>query len=186
MWRSQYDMPADDFAELTDKIWGEVKPLYDDLHCYVRGKLNEKYGDAVQPKTGPIRADLLGNMWAQEWGGIYDIVAPPGAGDIGFDTTELLKAADYDEKKMVETGEGFFTSLGFEPLPETFWKRSMFLKPADREVVCHASAWDIDNQDDLRIKMCIKINAPDFAHHPPRARPQLLSARLQGAGLSCT
>lgn len=167
MWRSQYDMPADEVARLTDAIWDDVKPLYDDLHCYVRGRLNEKYGDAVQGKTGPIRADLLGNMWAQEWAGIYDIVAPAGAGDIGFDTTELLKAAGYDEKKMVETGEGFFTSLGFEKLPDTFWKRSMFLKPADRDVVCHASAWDIDNQDDLRIKMCIKVNAQDFTtiHH---------------------
>jgi peptidyl-dipeptidase A len=167
MWRSQYDMPAEDVAKLTDKIWEDVKPLYDDLHCYVRGKLNEKYGDTVQGKTGPIRADLLGNMWAQEWSGIYDIVAPAGAGDIGFDTTELLKAAGYDEKKMVETGEGFFTSLGFEKLPDSFWKRSMFLKPADRDVVCHASAWDIDNQDDLRIKMCIKVNAQDFVtiHH---------------------
>lgn len=167
MWRSQYDMPADDVAKVTDALWKDVKPLYDDLHCYVRGKLNEKYGDAVQPKTGPIRADLLGNMWAQEWSGIYDIAAPAGAGDIGYDTTELLKAAGYDEKKMVETGEGFFTSLGFEKLPQTFWTRSMFLKPADREVVCHASAWDIDNQDDLRIKMCIKVNGQDFTtiHH---------------------
>lgn len=167
MWRSQYDMPAEDVARLTDKIWSDVKPLYDDLHCYVRGKLSEKYGDAVQAKTGPIRADLLGNMWAQEWAGIYDIAAPAGAGDIGFDTTELLKTAGYDEKKMVEAGEGFFTSLGLEKLPQTFWTRSMFLKPADREVVCHASAWDIDNQDDLRIKMCIKVNAQDFTtiHH---------------------
>ncbi|MGE0239910.1 MAG: M2 family metallopeptidase [Parvibaculaceae bacterium] len=167
MWRSQYDMPAEDVARLTDKIWTDVKPLYDELHCYVRGKLNERYGDAVQARTGPIRADLLGNMWAQEWSGIYDIVAPAGAGDIGFDTTELLKAAGYDEKKMVEAGEGFFTSLGLAKLPDTFWKRSMFVKPADREVVCHASAWDIDNQDDLRIKMCIKVNAQDFTtiHH---------------------
>lgn len=167
MWRSQYDMPAEDVAKVTDAIWQDVKPLYDDLHCYVRGSLNEKYGDAVQPKTGPIRADLLGNMWAQEWASIYDVVAPKGAGDIGFDTTELLKAAGYDEKKMVETGEGFFTSLGFEKLPQTFWTRSMFLKPQDRDVVCHASAWDIDNLDDLRIKMCIKVNGQDFTtiHH---------------------
>ena len=167
MWRSQYDMPAEDVARLTDAIWDDVKPLYDDLHCYVRGKLNEKYGDDVQPKTGPIRADLLGNMWAQEWSGIYDIVAPQGAGDIGFDTTELLKEAGYDEKKMVEAGEGFFTSLGLEKLPSTFWTRSMFVKPQDRDVVCHASAWDIDNQDDLRIKMCIKVNGQDFTtiHH---------------------
>jgi peptidyl-dipeptidase A len=167
MWRSGYDMPADDFAKLTDKLWAQVKPLYDQLHCYTRDKLNEKYGDAVQPETGPIRADLLGNMWAQEWGNIYDIVAPEGAGDIGFDTTELLVANDYDAMKMVKTGEGFFSSLGFDPLPETFYERSLFTKPADREVVCHASAWDIDNRDDIRIKMCIKVNGDDFTtiHH---------------------
>ncbi len=167
MWRSQYDMPADDFAKLTDKLWQDVKPLYDELHCYTRGKLNEKYGDAVQPRTGPIRADLLGNMWAQEWGNIYDVVAPPGAGDIGYDVGELLKARGDDPLKMVKTGEGFYSSLGFAPLPETFWKRSQFLKPADREVVCHASAWDLDNVDDLRIKMCIKVNSDDFVtiHH---------------------
>ncbi len=167
MWRSQYDMPADDFAVLTDKLWTQVKPLYDALHCYTRTKLNEKYGDAVQAKTGPIRADLLGNMWAQEWGDIYDIVAPKGAGDVGYDTTDLLKAKDYDPIKMVKAGEGFFSSLGFKPLPESFYTRSQFTKPADREVVCHASAWDLDNVDDLRIKMCIKINGNDFTtiHH---------------------
>jgi peptidyl-dipeptidase A len=167
MWRSQYDMPADDFAVLTDKLWAQVKPLYDALHCYTRTKLNEKYGDTVQAKTGPIRADLLGNMWAQEWGDIYDIVAPKGAGDVGYDTTDLLKAKDYDPIKMVKAGEGFFSSLGFKPLPESFYTRSQFLKPADREVVCHASAWNLDNVDDLRIKMCIKINGNDFVtiHH---------------------
>jgi peptidyl-dipeptidase A len=167
MWRSQYDMPADEFAALTDKLWAQVKPLYDQLHCFTRTKLNEKYGDAVQAKTGPIRADLLGNMWAQEWGDIYDIVAPAGAGEIGYDIGDLLKAKGYDEMKMVKAGEGFFSSLGFKPLPDSFYKRSQFLKPRDREVVCHASAWDLDNVEDLRIKMCIKINTGDFVtiHH---------------------
>ena len=189
MWRSGYDMPADDFAKLTDKLWAQVKPLYDQLHCYTREKLNEKYGDDVQPATGPIRADLLGNMWAQEWGNIYDIVAPEGAGDIGYDTTELLKAKDYDAIKMVKAGEGFFSSVGFEPLPDTFWKRSLFTKPADREVVCHASAWDIDNKDDIRIKMCIKVNGDDFTtiHHElghnyyQRAYNKLSYLQLDGA-----
>jgi peptidyl-dipeptidase A len=167
MWRSQYDMPADDFAKLVDKLWLQVKPLYDQLHCYTRTKLNEKYGDSVQAKTGPIRADLLGNMWAQEWGDIYDIVAPAGSGDIGYDTGELLKSKGYDPLKMVQTGEGFYTSLGFAALPKSFYERSQILKPADREVVCHASAWDIDNKDDLRIKMCTKVNSGDFVtiHH---------------------
>jgi peptidyl-dipeptidase A len=167
MWRSNYDMPPEEFAKLTDKLWNEVKPLYESLHTYVRWKLNEKYGDAVQSKTGPIRADLLGNMWAQEWGNIYDIVAPAGAGDLGFDVGELLVAKDYDAIKMVKAGEGFYSSLGLEPMPETFWQRSQFVKPADREVQCHASAWNLDNVDDLRIKMCIKVNGDDFVtiHH---------------------
>ncbi|NML92808.1 M2 family metallopeptidase [Novosphingobium olei] len=167
LWRSNYDMSPEAFAALTEKIWNEVKPLYQQLHCYTRTKLNEKYGDAVQAKTGPIRADLLGNMWAQEWGNIYDIVAPAGAGDIGYDVGALLQAKGYDPLKMVKAGENFYSSLGFAPLPDTFWKRSQFVKPQDREVVCHASAWDIDNKDDLRIKMCIKVNGDDFTtiHH---------------------
>ena len=167
MWRSGYDMPPAEFAAETERLWQEVKPLYMALHTYVRGQLNKKHGSAIQPATGPIRADLLGNMWAQEWGNIYPLVAPKGAGDLGFDVTELLAAKKYDELKMVRTGEGFFSSLGFAPLPQTFYERSMFLKPAGREVVCHASAWDLDNKDDVRIKMCIKRNADDFTtiHH---------------------
>jgi peptidyl-dipeptidase A len=167
MWRSRYDMKPDEFAAMTDRLWSEVKPLYDQLHCYTRGKLNDKYGDAVQPETGPIRADLLGNMWAQEWGNIYDVVAPKGAGDVGYDLTELLVAKKYTPEKIVRTGEAFFTSLGFAPLPATFWTRSMITAPRDREVICHASAWDVDNVEDLRIKMCTKVNADDFVtvHH---------------------
>ncbi len=167
MWRSGYDMPPDQFAAETERMWQEVKPLYIALHTYVRRKLNEKYGDAVQPRTGPIRADLLGNMWAQEWGNIYPLVAPKGAGDIGYDVTDLIARKNLDARGMVKVGEQFFSSLGFAPLPETFWERSQFTKPADREVVCHASAWNIDNVDDLRIKMCIKPNGDDFVtiHH---------------------
>ena len=167
MWRSNYDMPPEEFAAMTERLWQEVKPLYLSLHTYVRGKLSEKYGASVQPATGPIRADLLGNMWAQEWGNIYPVVAPEGAGDVGYDLTELIEAKGLSELDMVRAGEGFFSSLGFEALPETFWNRSLFLKPADREVQCHASAWDVDNKDDLRIKMCIKKNADDFVtiHH---------------------
>ncbi|PZQ23015.1 MAG: peptidyl-dipeptidase [Sphingopyxis macrogoltabida] len=167
MWRSGYDMSPEDFAKTTERLWQEVKPLYMALHTYVRWKLNEKYGDAVQPKTGPIRADLLGNMWAQEWGNIYPLVAPAGSGDLGYDIGDLLTAQNKGPLDMVKAGENFYSSLGFAPLPDTFWKRSQFTKPADREVICHASAWDIDNKDDIRIKMCIKVNADDFVtiHH---------------------
>ena len=167
MWRSQYDMSPQEFSGMYDRLWGEVKPLYNQLHCYTRAKLNEKYGNAVQPNSGPIRADLLGNMWAQEWGNIYDVVAPKGAGDIGYDLTDLLVKKKYTPEKMVRAGEGFYTSLGLAPLPETFWTRSQITRPVGREVVCHASAWDLDNQDDLRIKMCTKVNSDDFVtiHH---------------------
>ncbi|ROT95104.1 peptidase M2 family protein [Altererythrobacter sp. FM1] len=167
MWRSGYDMSPAEFAAMTERLWQETKPLYEALHTYVRWKLNEKYGDAVQPKTGPIRADLLGNMWAQEWGNIYPLVAPKGSGDLGYDIGDLLKAKGKGPLDMVHYGENFYSSLGFKKLPDTFWQRSLFTKPADREVVCHASAWDIDNKDDIRIKMCIKVNADDFVtiHH---------------------
>jgi peptidyl-dipeptidase A len=165
MWRSKYDMPPDEFARELDRLWEQVKPLYVSLHSYVRWKLREKYGDAV-PERGPIPAHLLGNMWAQTWDNVYPIVAPPGA-DPGFDLTRILKARGTDALGMVRYGEGFFTSLGFEPLPKTFWDRSLFVKPRDREVVCHASAWDVDSVNDLRIKMCIDITSEDFAtiHH---------------------
>ena len=166
MWRARYDLPPAEFAEETDRLWGQVKPLYDQLQCHVRAKLNEQYGDDVVPLDQPIRADLLGNMWAQSWGNIYDLVAP-GDADPGYDLTELLVANGYDATKMVETGEAFFSSLGFDPLPETFWERSQITKPLDREVVCHASAWNLDGADDIRIKMCTKVNADDFGtvHH---------------------
>ena len=166
MWRARYDLPPDAFAAETDRLWGQVKPLYDQLHCHVRAELNEEYGDEIVPLDEPIRADILGNMWAQSWGDIYDLVAPQDA-DPGYDVTELLKANDYDAVKMVRTGEAFFSSLGFDPLPDTFWERSQIVKPEGREVACHASAWNLDNQDDIRIKMCTRVNANDFqtVHH---------------------
>jgi peptidyl-dipeptidase A len=165
MWRSKYDMPPDAFARELDRLWEQVRPLYLALHAYVRGRLREKYGDVV-PASGPIPAHLLGNMWAQDWANIYDLVSPPNA-DPGYDLTENLRKRGTDWKQMVKYGETFFTSLGFDPLPQTFWERSLFVKPTGREVVCHASAWDIDAVDDLRLKMCIDITGEDFmvVHH---------------------
>ena len=166
MWRSKYDMPADEFAKELDRIWGQVKPLYESLHCHVRSKLAEQYGVDKVPLDKPIPAHLLGNMWAQSWGNIYELVAPKDA-DPGYDVTTLLATHNYDEIKMVKGAEGFFTSLGFEPLPETFYQRSLFVKPADRDVECHASAWDLDAKDDLRIKMSIQRTGEEFSviHH---------------------
>jgi peptidyl-dipeptidase A len=165
MWRSHYDMAPDDFARELDRLWDQVKPLYLSLHAYVRSRLHEKYGDIV-PASGPIPAHLLGNMWAQDWSHIYPLVSPPNDKPT-YDLTALLKKKNTDWKQMVKYGEGFFTSLGFAPLPATFWERSQFLRPRDRDVVCHASAWNVDSVDDLRLKMCIQINGEDFLtiHH---------------------
>ncbi len=166
MWRSLYDMEPDQFPVEVDRLWDQVEPLYKALHCHVRAKLGETYGTDVVASDQPIPAHLLGNMWAQEWANIYDLVAP-GGNVTNVDLTQLLADAGYDYMDMVKTGENFFSSLGFAPLPETFYERSLFLQPEDREVLCHASAWDLDNQDDIRIKMCIKVNAEDFRtiHH---------------------
>ncbi|MFC3301876.1 M2 family metallopeptidase [Parvularcula lutaonensis] len=167
MWRSNYDMDPDAFAEEVDRLWGQVKPLYDNLHCAVKYSLNEEYGDEVVPLDQPIRADLLGNMWAQSWGSIYDLVKPEGIEAEAVDIEAALKAHGYTPLKMVQQAESFFTSLGFEPLPETFYERSQITKPVGREVVCHASAWNLNDEDDLRIKMCTEVNADDFqtVHH---------------------
>jgi peptidyl-dipeptidase A len=166
MWRSQYDMTPEAFAAETERLWQQVRPLYEALHAHVRAALSKKYGPELVPQDGLIPAHLLGNMWAQQWGNIYELAAPP-EGNGSVDLTAILKARKLDEREMVRYGERFFTSLGFDPLPATFWERSQFVKPADHDVVCHASAWDLDFDNDLRIKMCIEINEEDFEtiHH---------------------
>jgi peptidyl-dipeptidase A len=197
LWRAGYDMTPAEFSAELNRAWTQLEPLYRELHTYVRYRLIAKYGAAANRKDGMIPAQLLGNTWAQEWGNIYDIVAPTdpklsqfkqidleGAlkkqisendanvafkinhvPDPGSDEEQGRKLAE--GKDMVKYGENFFTSLGFPALPATFWERSQFVHPRDREVVCHASAWDIDNVDDLRVKMCIEVNADYFqvVHH---------------------
>lgn len=166
LWKSRYDMTPAELEAEVDRLWGQVRPLYDQLHCYVRAQLARRYGKDRVPADGPIPAHLLGNMWSQEWTNIFDLVAP-ARGTGGVDLERILKARKTDEQRMVRYGEAFFVSLGLTGLPASFWERSMFRQPRDREVVCHASAWDVDYEEDLRIKMCIKINAEDFStvHH---------------------
>lgn len=166
MWLSNYDMSPDAMEAEVERLWGQMQPFYEQLHCYVRQRLNARYGDAVQPSTGPIRADMLGNMWAQDWTTLMPIVRPRGAAQT-YDMTQLLRRAEYDERRMVEQAERFYTSLGLAELPDTFWERSLFTRPSDRDVVCHASAWNVDDVNDLRIKQCIQVNAEHFqtVHH---------------------
>ncbi|MDA9971452.1 M2 family metallopeptidase, partial [Gammaproteobacteria bacterium] len=170
LWFSQYDMPAEEFLAETDRVWDELKPLYDALHCHVRSELSEHYGEEVVSKEGVLPAHVLGNMWGQSWANVYDLVYTPDNPNAssGIDLTKILEEKNIDEIEMTKIAENFFISLGFQPLPDTFWERSLFVKPQDRSVVCHASAWNLDaDANDLRIKMCIERNAEDFStiHH---------------------
>jgi peptidyl-dipeptidase A len=165
MWRSKYDMDPDDFAREADRLWDAVRPLYLSLHAFVRNRLRQQYGPERVPEKGPIPAYLLGNMWAQSWDAIFPIVMPGSTRP--FDLTRLLVDRATTPEEMVRYGEKFFMSLGFEPLPASFWSRSMLVRPPGREVVCHASAWDVDFVDDIRLKMCIEVTGDDFytVHH---------------------
>jgi peptidyl-dipeptidase A len=166
LWRSTYDVPPDQLEKEADRLYEQLRPLYLSLHAYVRGQLRKKYGAQLVPANGPIPAHLLGNIWSQEWNNVYDLMESPKPAQ-SYDLTKILQERKTDAHGMVRYGESFFTSLGFAPLPKTFWERSLFTKPADRDVICHASAWDIDSKDDLRIKMCIQIREEDFRviHH---------------------
>jgi peptidyl-dipeptidase A len=161
MWRSGYDMSAAAFEQEEGHLWQQVKPLYDALHCYVRARLSQHYGVGLVPPDGPIPAHLLGNMWAQEWGNIYDLVEPyPGA--LNLDVSAALAAQAYTPVRMARLAESFFVSLGLPALPDTFWERSMLTKPRDREVQCHASAWPLDGGHDVRIKACLAPTEDDL------------------------
>jgi len=166
LWRSGYDMTPEAFAQDLDHQWNQVKPLYDALQCHVRHKLGETYGEEVVGNDGKIPAHLLGNMWAQTWGNVYELVKPESSAS-SVDITALIEKKGMTQVDMVKTGEQFFSSLGFAPLPESFWQRSLITKPQDRDVVCHASAWSLDGQDDIRIKMCTQRTGEDFqvVHH---------------------
>jgi len=194
-WRGGYDMTPTEFAAETERLWGQVKPLYDALHCHVRAKLNEKYGDAVVPRDGLIPAHLLGNMWAQQWDNLYPLIEPyKGVSDLDvsaalkaqrdagyqallaahkgkpspIEVAELSRKADQQfAEKITRVAEDFYTSLGMPKLPDSFWQRSMLIKPRDRDVVCHASAWPMDSDTDVRIKQCIEASEESLTtiHH---------------------
>ncbi len=160
-WRAGYDMPAGEFEQVVEGLWQDVRPLYESLHCYVRGELARQYGEDLVPPAGPIPAHLLGNMWAQQWSEIYPRLTPYPE-QPPLDVNAGLKRQGYDAVRMVRQAEGFYRSIGFPALPESFYRHSMFVQPLGREAVCHASAWDLDLQGDVRIKMCIKPNEEDL------------------------
>lgn len=166
LWKGGYDMGVAEFEQESERLWSQVEPLYEELHCHVRAQLGAKYGEDLVPSSGPIPAHLLGNMWSQSWGNIYDLLEPyPGVASL--DVNKALLEQEYDAVRMTETAEAFFTSLGLPELPDSFWQNSMLTKPADRDVVCHASAWDLDNGNDPRIKQCVEVNEEQLStlHH---------------------
>ncbi len=162
MWRAGYDMSPEEFDAESERLWQQVKPLYDGLHCYARARLAKRYGEDRVPAGKPIPAQLLGNMWAQQWNKIYpDILKPYPRASI--ETADArLKAQKWDAGRMAHSAESFYTSLGFPQLPRSFWERSMLTRPRDREVVCHASAWDLATTGDVRIKACLKPTEEDL------------------------
>jgi peptidyl-dipeptidase A len=162
MWRAGYDMPPEDFDKESERLWQQVKPLYSQLHCYTRGKLAKKYGEDKVPAGKPIPAQLFGNMWAQQWNKIYDDILKPYPGASIESADRGLKAQKWDAVRMTKSAESFYTSLGFPALPQTFWERSMLVRPRDRDVVCHASAWDMGEPNDVRIKMCMTPTEEDL------------------------
>jgi len=162
MWRSGYDMPPEEFTAVTEKLWNQVKPLYEAMHCYTRAQLAKKYGDDKVRPGEPIPAHLLGNMWGQQWNKIYDDLLQPYPSVKVESADRALREQNWDAVRMTRSAESFYTSLGFEPLPATFWERSMLVRPRDRDVVCHASAWTIDTKQDVRIKMCMQPNEEEL------------------------
>lgn len=191
MWRSGYDMSPAEFAADTDRLWNQVKPLYEQLHCYARTRLQSRYeAKGAVGSSGMLPAHLLGNMWQQDWSNRWDVLAPyPDAGSLDI-TAALQKqyqsglndrlvnesetmpatreadvvhmAAEDEARRMTERAQDFYVSLGMPKLPPSYWQRSQFTKPRDRNVVCHASAWDMDMSGDVRTKMCITPDEEDF------------------------
>jgi peptidyl-dipeptidase A len=166
LWRSNYDMPPQEFAAEMERLWQQVKPLYDSLHTYTRHKLRQQYGADQVPAEGPIPAHLFGNMWSQSWNNLYPILKPAGTKDT-YSLSSTLVARNTTPADMSRYAERFYTSLGMEALPPTFYTRSLLTKPRDRDVVCHASAWSLDGDMDVRMKMCIKPTEEEFKviHH---------------------
>ena len=167
LWRAQYDMPPEAFSAEMERLWQQVKPLYVALHTYTRYKLRATYGADVVSANGPIPAHLLGNMWSQSWDNLYPLLKPSNVIQADDNVTAALVARKTSAVEMVRYAERFYQSLGMQALPASFWERSLLTKPKDRDVVCHASAWDIDTQLDVRIKMCITPTVEDFTtiHH---------------------
>ncbi|XP_053978469.1 angiotensin-converting enzyme-like [Hylaeus anthracinus] len=163
-WMRDYE--ADDFPEQIETIWQQLKPFYLQLHAYVRRELRKKYGEDIVSKDGPIPAHLLGNMWAQSWSNIANFTTPYPGKQLP-DVTNAMVEQGYNVTTIFRVAEDFFTSINLTAMPDLFWERSILEKQKDREMICHASAWDFYDGKDFRIKQCTRIDMEDLltAHH---------------------
>ena len=115
MWLDEYEDPT--FEQQLEDIFSEIRPLYLQIHGYVRYRLNKHYGDEVAPPKGPMPMHLLGNMWAQQWSEIAELVSPFPDKPL-VDVTEEMVKQGYTPTKMFEMGDDFFMSMGLTKLPE--------------------------------------------------------------------
>nr|CAI5847698.1 unnamed protein product [Callosobruchus analis] len=166
-WRFAYEDP--NFIDNVDAIWKEVEPLYNELHKYVGNKLKDRYGDKLDMKDDLLPAHVFGNMWAQSWEHLRDLVEPfPKAGQMDVDAQ--MKKQGYTVLEMFKKSDEFYQSLGLFPMEMCYNESagSMIRKPTDgREVLCHASAWDFCDKKTFRLKMCTDVTFEDFRtiHH---------------------
>ncbi|XP_071562887.1 angiotensin-converting enzyme-like [Temnothorax nylanderi] len=163
-WMKDYE--AADFPEQIENQWQQLKPLYLQLHAYVRRELRKKYGEDIVSEDGPIPAHLLGNTWAQTWSNIADFTMPFPGKQLP-DVTATLVEQGYNATSMFRLAENFFTSINLSAMPDTFWEKSILTKQKDVDMICHASAWDFYDGKDFRIKQCTRVNMEDLltAHH---------------------
>ncbi|XP_048222837.1 angiotensin-converting enzyme-like protein Ace3 [Perognathus longimembris pacificus] len=160
LWRAKYE--SDTLEDDLEDLFEELKPLYLNLHAYVRRSLFHHYGPDMIDLRGPIPAHLLGNMWAQSWVKILDLVLPYPKKP-PEDITKNMKGQHWKPEKMFQEADTFFTSLGLISVPNEFWKKSMLEKPTDgREVECHTSAWNFHKDNDFRIKKCTEVTIEDL------------------------
>ncbi|XP_044735585.1 angiotensin-converting enzyme-like [Chrysoperla carnea] len=163
-WLDNYE--TEDIVQQFEDLWQQIKPAYLQIHAFVRNELQKIYGESVVSSTAPIPAHLLGNMWAQTWSNIAKRTLP-FPNKTPEDVTQEMVKQGYTPIKMFESAEEFFKSINLSPMPDTFWKNSILQKPEGRELVCHASAWDMSDGKDFRIKQCTTVDIEDFftVHH---------------------
>lgn len=172
---------------VVDELYAEIEPLYIQLYAFVRGRL------AAADKTGTIQPErplpahvlgtrpnvnaneiataigflvkFLGNMWAQNWEPLLPLLLPTTAFTEAEEATHVLRKRYSSFQQLAEVAQDFFISLGFQPLPPTFWTLSQFVQPTDgRNPVCHGSAVNFYHHQDVRCLIASHFACNHFTH----------------------